>query len=155
MSIDQPDSNDDFLRRYEDNERSYKAQSATVHDGNKTVLFDALAASGITTVIVTFDGSGDSGQIENIEVQGQITRLPSIEIELAFASWGGADIRRKALALPEAVEELVYELLRQTHDGWENNAGAYGDFTFNVAERAIVLDYNERFESSEYTQHIF
>ena len=33
---------------------------------NKTSLFDALAAAGITTVIVNFDGCGDSGQIEMI-----------------------------------------------------------------------------------------
>ena len=31
-----------------------------------------------------------------------------------------------------------------THDGWENSDGAYGDFTFDVAERTITLDYNER-----------
>jgi len=31
---------------------------------NKTALFDALAAAGIKQVVVQFDGSGNSGQIE-------------------------------------------------------------------------------------------
>ena len=29
-------------------------------------MFDALATAGINTVIVTFDGEGDSGQIQDI-----------------------------------------------------------------------------------------
>jgi hypothetical protein len=53
------------------------------------------------------------------------------------------------------VEALVYAFLAETHGGWENNEGAYGDFTFTVADRSIILDYNERIETSEYTQHIF
>jgi hypothetical protein len=57
--------------------------------------------------------------------------------------------------MPEAIEQLAYDFLRETHDGWENNAGAYGDFYFDVAERTITLNYNERFEDSEYTQHVF
>ena len=32
-------------------------------------MFDALAAAGITLIVVTFDGYGDSGQIENIEAK--------------------------------------------------------------------------------------
>ena len=149
-----PDPSDEFMQRYAENERVYKTLSSFVYDGNKTVLFDALAAAGITAVIVTFDGSGDSGQIENIEIQGRMTNLPPTQIELAFASWGSCDIRREALSLNDAVEALVYELLRQTHEGWENNEGAYGEFTFDVAKRSIMLDYNERIETSEYTQHI-
>jgi hypothetical protein len=149
-----PDPNDDFMRRYAEDERVYKTLSSFVHDGNKTALFDALATAGIVAVIVTFDGSGDSGQIENIKVQGQITDLPPTQIELAFANWGSPDIRRETLSLTDATEALVYELLRQTHEGWENNEGAYGEFTFDVAKRSIVLDYNARIETSEYTQHI-
>lgn len=55
----------------------------------------------------------------------------------------------------EVVETLVYALLEQTHCGWENNEGAYGEFTFDVGDRSITLDYNERIESSEYTRHVF
>jgi hypothetical protein len=146
---------DDFMRRYAEDERIYKTLSAFVHDGNKTTLLDALAAQGITAVIVTFDGSGDSGQVENIEVQGHVIDLPATQVELAFASWRSTDIRRETLSLTDAVEALVYELLRQTHEGWENNEGAYGEFTFNVAKRSITLDYNERYEDSKYTQHLF
>lgn len=122
---------------------------------NKTVLFDTLTAAGIAVIVVTFDGYGDSGQIENIEVQGETTDLPATAIEFASVDWGGTEISRHQLGTREAVEAMVYALLEQTHCGWENNEGAYGEFTFDVADRSITLDYNERYESSEYTQHIF
>ncbi len=34
--------------------------------GNKAALFGALQAAGLTQVVVSFDGYGDSGQVENI-----------------------------------------------------------------------------------------
>ncbi len=44
-----------------------RAAQDRLHDalqpGNKAALFDALAAAGVTLVVVTFDGYGDSGQI--------------------------------------------------------------------------------------------
>src|SRR3546814_5572861 len=36
---------------------------------NKAALFDVLTAVGITSVVVSFDGYGDSGQIEGIEAR--------------------------------------------------------------------------------------
>ena len=54
-----------------------------------------------------------------------------------------------------AVECLAYDVLERTHGGWENNDGAYGDITFDVAERTITLDYNERYTASENYTHSF
>ncbi|MGH6740433.1 MAG: DUF6878 family protein, partial [Bradyrhizobium sp.] len=59
------------------------------------------------------------------------------------------------ISIADVIERLVYDLLTDTHCGWENNDGAYGDFIFDVAERTITLDYNERYTESNYTQHIF
>jgi hypothetical protein len=124
---------------------------------NKAVLFDALAAAGIETVIVTFDGYGDSGQIENIDTGAgeEPTPLPLDRIEIARATWGNPEIELQTQTVQEAVETLVYDLLRQVHSGWEINDGAYGEFTFDVAERTIKLDYNERYTSSENFSHEF
>jgi hypothetical protein len=55
----------------------------------------------------------------------------------------------------DAIEKLVYDLLQQTYSGWQDNQGAYGDFLFDVAERTITLKFNERIETSKYTQHLF
>ncbi len=137
--------------------RAYGELCDTVRTGNKTALFDALSAAGITKVVVHFDGYGDSGQIEDIAAYAgdADAEIPSGAIEIAQPRWGEPETHHDSCSLRDAIEALSYDALEETHGGWENNEGAYGDFTFDVAARTITLDYNERYESSEYTQHIF
>jgi hypothetical protein len=124
---------------------------------NKTALFDALAAAGITTVLVNFDGCGDSGQVEMIEARtgDDDCALRAVEVEIASANWGSTAIGRQTQPVREAIETLVYDVLNETHGGWDNNDGAYGEFTFDVAERSITLDYNERHMESDHSMHVF
>jgi hypothetical protein len=136
-------------------DRAYTELAQSIRPANKAALFDALDVAGIAIVVVTFDGCGDSGQIETVEVRGAVDELPSTAIEIAYVSWGSTDVSRHQLNMREALEALVYAFLEQTHCGWENNEGAYGEFTFHVADRTITLDYNERIETSEYSQHVF
>ena len=131
------------------------ALAAEALPANKTALFDALAEAGITSIVAAFDGYGDSGQIESIDARigDAATELPTVEIEIATPAWDGSELHRRTLPLSEAIEQLAYDFLSETHGGWENNEGAYGEFTFDVAERTIHLDYNERVESSDYSGH--
>lgn len=124
---------------------------------NKAALFDALAIAGVTLVVVSFDGYGDSGQIENVEAKAgdTVVAMPNGTIEIADAVWDQIEPDRSAISIADAIERLVYDFLTDTHCGWENNDGAYGDFTFDVAERTITLDYNERYTASDYSQHVF
>jgi hypothetical protein len=130
---------------------------AELQPGNKAALFDALAAAGVTLIVAAFDGYGDSGQIENVEVKAgdTVVDMPGGEIEIATAVWDQAEPDRSMASIRDVIEVFVYDLLGQTHDGWENSDGAYGDFTFDVAERTITLDYNERYMESDYSQHVF
>lgn len=124
---------------------------------NKAALFDALAAAGVTLAVISFDGYGDSGQIENVEVKAgeTVVTMPEGAIEIAEAVWDQAEPDRSTISIADVIERLAYDLLTDTHCGWENNDGAYGDFTFDVAERTITLDYNERYTASDYSQHVF
>lgn len=124
---------------------------------NKAALLDALASAGITHVVVTFDGYGDSGQIENVDVRAgdHDIAMPDARIEIARVVWGESEPERSTVTLATAVESLAYDVLERTHGGWENNDGAYGDITFDVAERTITLDYNERYTASENYTHSF
>jgi hypothetical protein len=130
---------------------------AELQPQNRAALFDALAAAGITLIVVTFDGYGDSGQIENIEAKAgdAVVAMPAGEVEIAEAIGDQPEPSRSPVSIADAIERLAYDLLERTHCGWENNDGAYGDFTFDVAERTITLDYNERYTASEYSQHVF
>ena len=60
---------------------------AELQPQNQAALFDALAAAGVTLIVITFDGYGDSGQIENIDVKAgdAVVAMPVGEVEIAEA----------------------------------------------------------------------
>jgi len=142
---------------WQQQEREYERIASELLIANKTALFDALAAAGITTVLVNFDGYGDSGQVERIEASAgdEDCALPPVDIDVASAQWGIAAILRQPKPVCEAIETLVYDVLNQTQRGWENGDGDGGEFTFDVAERTITLDYNERYMESHNSTHVF
>jgi len=142
----------DWLAQYD----ARTAAEAALRATNKDIVFDALAAAGIATIVITFDGYGDSGQIEDIEVrEPDGIDLNRIRIRLTVLDWRTEAPEEREVSLHESVEDLAYGYLKQTHDGWENNEGGYGEFTFDVASRTISLDYNERYEAVETYQHRF
>ena len=154
---DIPSADDSASSDWETKRAAQDRLHAQLQPLNKAALFEALAAAGVTLVIVSFDGYGDSGQIENVEVKAGDTVVPMPEstIEIAEPVWDQPEPNRTTIGIADAIERVVYDFLTDTHCGWENNDGAYGDFTFDVAERTITLDYNERYTASDYSQHVF
>ena len=122
---------------------------AKANELNKAVVFEALAATSITAVIVDFDGEGDSGQIESIAAYAaaDVVNLPAATVTTHAAQWNSDKLAVGEQALNEAIEELCYGYLAQEHDGWENNDGAYGEFRFDVRERTIEFEFNGRYTS--------
>jgi hypothetical protein len=143
----------DFTRRWAE----YEKRAAEFHPANKARVFAALRQACITLVTVTFDGEGDSGQIENIEaIADQIdVALPDLMVEIVLLHFGDDEPEHLSQPLKEAVETLTYFYLGQTHYGWEINEGSYGDFVFDVAAETVTLDYNERIASTENFIHQF
>ena len=133
------------------------ARIEALRPGNKDRLFDGLTAAGITHVTVTFDGAGDSGQIESIGAWAgdKAVDFPAVEIPYAALTWDKPEIEMRQLSLEDVVEQLAYDFLADTHGGWETNDGAYGEFCFDAAARSIHLEFNERFTSSELFTHEF
>lgn len=138
---------DDFMVRY----RAYEERANALHPANKAALFAALAAAGITRVTVTFDGYGDSGQIEGIAAKAgdSDAELPDTPVELAGTSFGSDEIVRTTNPLPDAIEAFCYRVLESKHGGWENNEGAFGEFVLDVATGTVEFDFNYRIETSE------
>ena len=124
---------------------------------NKPVIFDALAAAGLTQVTVEFDGAGDSGQIDEITAYADKlpTELPLTSLTLHQAAQNKGDPKTTNVNLRIAIETLCYDYLSQTHDGWENNDGASGTFEFDVLDRSIHLDFHERFMDVNTSCHDF
>ena len=156
-TVETTPSADNAHSEFEAQRVAFNQLDAELQPRNKTALFDALAAAGVTHVIVSFDGSGDSGQIENIEVKAgeETAALPAHAVELARAEWSKSEPQRVTVNIREAIEQLAYDFLTTKHSGWEDNEGAYGEFLFDVAARTITLDFFERFVDSAHIQHVF
>jgi hypothetical protein len=124
---------------------------------NKGTIFDALAESGLTRVHVTFDGEGDSGQIDNLAgyVGDVLTKLPDLKLTLKSVSWSDNQIVAEERSMNEAIEQLCYDFLEQEHGGWENNDGAFGEFALDVAARTVELEFNGRYTDVHTTTHTF
>lgn len=127
----------------------YNQQIQRAVSRNKDAVFDALAAAGIDTMEVGFDGCGDSGQIEGIAPRraGETVPLPDVTIACHCAEYGEEALAGSTETLRYAIEELCYGFLEIEYSGWENNDGAFGEFTFDVAARTITLDFNGRYTS--------
>lgn len=144
---------DDFTAKY----RRHNEILAECNAFNKSAVFDALADAGITTVTVNFNGEGDSGQIEDVTASSgdQTVPVPNVQIEIHRNSWGSDQTEKARTSLYDAIEKLCYDLLSETHGGWENNDGAFGDFTFRVEDRSIDLEFSARFTDSVNYSHTF
>jgi hypothetical protein len=127
------------------------------HNLNKAAVFDALSAAGVTHVAVGFDGEGDSGQIDGAAAHAgdAVVDLPATRVTLHRPQLGREELATQEISLREAVEQLCYDHLEREFGGWENNDGAFGEFTFHVAERRIALDFNGRFTDYAHSSHTF
>ena len=134
---------DQALASYE----RYREALSKASQNNKTVIFDALGTANITLVRVEFDGEGDSGAITDITAyhDDDERKLPTTAVTILQTSWGDAEPHAKEKQLCSAVEILCYDYLEDTHGGWENNEGGYGEFRLDVAARTIELEFNARY----------
>lgn len=144
---------DDFQVKWQ----SYREAIAKANRLNKESVFAALSAAGITHVAVGFDGEGDQGQLEDAAAYAwdKLVEFPPATVTLHRAQLGCDEITAHEMSLGEAVEQLCYGYLEQEYGGWENNDGAFGEFTFDVAQGRIALDFNGRFTDYVHTNHAF
>ena len=124
---------------------------------NKARIFAALAAADIDLVLVTFDGEGDSGQIEDIVAsrQEQLVALPDVKIGLLQAFWGKPKPEASKATLRDAIEALCYDFLEEDNGGWENDGGAFGEFRLNVSACTVELEFNSRFTDISTSNHSY
>ena len=140
----------DFMAAYQ-KRRDLKKVLASI---NAKSLFEAFVQTNITSVEVEFDGAGDSGQIEQITPyrEAEICDWPTCEINIQDLDMNGGGVLI-SLDMQKAIEALCYDFLEDREGGWENNDGAYGTFSFDVAARTVTLDFNARYTAVENTAY--
>lgn len=124
---------------------------------NKDILFDILEKNKVESVFVHFDGSGDSGGVETIEISPENLNPLLEETALGFVwdyqEWADVNGKVPEINLREAIETMCYDLLRFKHRGWEVDEGAFGNFDFDVKHKKIKLEFKER-SISEYVDEL-
>lgn len=152
---DQPISFD--FKEWEKEQQARDDALKAILPKNKTTLFAFLSKRGITRVVVEFDGYGDSGSIDGVEAMrgDKPADLPTETIPILTIPWRQLEPAETPVNAQAMIEHMAYELLGQTHGGWENDAGAFGTFIFDVATATISLKFNQRFEDAYLFEHTF
>ena len=137
---------------------------------NAKALFDTLSRTKVSSIEVSFNGCGDSGQVEAVDysdannkgidgayvdkkiVKGSLEdrgcHWDSKKGEMVERSIGEGNVRA-------IVEQICYDKLSASHGGWEINEGSYGTFFFDIAGRKVTLEYNERIEDVRTSEESF
>ena len=82
------------------------------------------------TLVITYEGGGDSGQINDY-----------------------GDSETSSVRLNQDIEYTGYEIIDLYHSGWENNEGGDGRIKFNFDEGTVMLSHNMNYED-EFVQDI-
>ncbi|MDE1905146.1 MAG: hypothetical protein KGH75_01665 [Rhodospirillales bacterium] len=117
----------------------------------------------VSYVILDFDGYGDEGQFKGTSAFNATDEpgtadgfeLPDIRVTLKAADFETGAIAEITRTLTEAIEEMVSDFLEETHEGWEDGEGAFGNFRLSVPDRAITLEFYERFIETTFEESSF
>jgi hypothetical protein len=134
---------------------------------NAKALFDTLADTKVVSIEATFDGCGDSGQINDIfflDHRGKGLACPKLVVKGSHQGYHHEwDEKKKEFVevgggegdVSKVVEEICYDRLAAYHPGWEINGGSCGTFRFDVLNRKIELEFNQRVESFHSSSETF
>jgi len=85
-------------------------------------LEQAMKESGIQTIVVSYNGSGDSGYIENAT---QNEDDPNSEIGPESPLWS-------------RIEDAMFATLTYNYPGWEINEGSKGTIVFSLNDEGAI-----------------
>ena len=87
------------------------ALQAEILPGNKAALFQMLSEAGIRTVVVNFDGCGDSGQIESIVARN----AEGVEVEIPLGDLAVQSVDFETCAIDGSITLEYNERYIETH----------------------------------------
>jgi hypothetical protein len=130
-------------------------------DFNKHALAQAMLPLGLTSVVVTYSGCGDEGQIEETSFQP-----PEISEDLQLVV--GAQMRYRSddergcvgselvfceMHLRDAAEALCETAVTLMHDGYQNDDSGQGTFTLEAVDATAELEHWDFYTESDVTTH--
>jgi hypothetical protein len=152
----QPTMNE-IIARYFAAEEKRRAMAPVIVKRAVDALRDALAPGQISSILIRYDGYGDSGQVEEItlyrgeEALSEDDDVFDLTIEIPTYQRYTETMEEGTMsgALREVLEYLAMDLIDLQHDGWENNEGGYGEITIRLEEGpdCVYHEHNQRIEA--------
>jgi hypothetical protein len=125
-------------------------------------IFEQLRAAGASSITISFDGSGDSGSIESVDIYNADNQRMQIDLTVIYpkekSSWVDdkwiTETEEKEIPIADALEAYCYDELEKTEIDWYNNDGGFGQMTINLDDKVeIELEVNTRY--TEYHSETF
>lgn len=125
----------------------------TYMDNLRRVL-PLLREHHVGRVTVRFEGSGDSGNIDDAVYDTEIDDdAINVEINTTKCEWmqdGWIYVQGTATTtLREAIENIAEDYLERTEVNWYNDDGGFGDLVIDVNKGIVEIDVNQRFNQIE------
>lgn len=115
----------------------YEAQqkaNAVKAKADLLALIPALKAAGAVKLVIHYDGSGDSGEVESVRA----FRASGEEFEVSD--------------MVETADRAACDILSGQGIDWYNNDGGFGDVILDVEAGTIKIEDNARFSDSTYSE---
>lgn len=109
---------------------------------NETIMLSFFTMLSISRVAVDFEGSGDSGSINNIYIQSpsdqdlKNTKVEFYDSKKVFNNGWVEEIGTVQGTLEDLIQAQVYRYLEDTDVDWYNNDGGYGQWIWESPNRA-------------------
>jgi hypothetical protein len=125
---------------------------------NEKRLRTVFLLLNITHVSVSFDGSGDSGQIDHIAIESNgievggdspitVWRNGRSVFNTEASKWETGEPFEETVSLTEAITDHVNAALDKSGVDWYNNDGGYGEWTWD-ASTGLEFNINVRITES-------
>ena len=115
------------------------------NEQEKTTLLTQLNLLGAKRVVVTFQGGGDDGQIDEvymIDNNEAYIDIPNDMIAWTTLTYGNQQSEQKQTKLVDALEDLCSRALDNTGLDWYNNDGGQGNLVIDLKESPPNIKLN-------------
>lgn len=128
------------------------AEQRSYMDNLRRIL-PVLRENAVEHVTVRFDGSGDSGSVEEADYQPEIdTRLITVPIIKVTRDFVDGEWRLNNeidnVNINNAIDEVANDCLEETGVDYYNNDGGWGELHIDVAAGTVELEVNVRVTNS-------
>jgi hypothetical protein len=103
------------------------------------LIATALKDLGADAATITYDGEGDSGQIEDISARTAANA--EVDLNVPLPDPGNPE---RFTSLRNALNDLAWQALDALHSGYELGSGGFGEIVLSVRTATLTVEHSDR-----------